>query len=219
MSADRAIFMEEDYDTREVPMRTSAAMTAIILLTACRAPNSVGPVSVPLKYKLMASAGEFAATPCAGVSNVRVSDSRADKKLGTRFVEGKAAPAAVVTAASDVAEWVQTGALEALKRAGATSTKSNAATLNLSIDSIVTSENVLHRSGYEGRIVISAELSRSNGASCWKERLEGFSENYGYSGSVENYQETLNHALDRAMIRMLNSPEFKKAICSCNSPV
>jgi uncharacterized lipoprotein YajG len=207
--------MERDYDTHEVCMRTSTVIAAVILLSACSTPSSVRPVSVPLKYKVMASPGEFAATPCAGVLNVRVTDSRADKKLGTRFVEGKSGPAAEVTAASDVAEWVQTGAVEALKRAGAMSTKSNAATLNLSVESIVTSENVLHRSGYEGRIVISAELSGSNGASCWKERLEGFSENYGYSGSVENYQETLNHALDRAMIRMLNSAEFKKAICSC----
>ena len=196
-------------------MRTSTAVIAIILLAACSTPSSVGPVSVPLKYKLMASAGEFAPTPCAGVSNVRVTDSRAEKNIGTRFVEGKSAPAAAVTTPSDVAEWVRIGALEALKRAGATSTKSNAATLNLSIESIATSENVLHRSGYEGRIVLSAELSSASGASCWKERLEGFSENYGYSGSVENYQETLNHALDRAMIRMLTSPELKKAICSC----
>ena len=196
-------------------MRTSTAVFAIILLSACSTPSSVGPVSVPLKYKLQASAGEFATAPCAGVSDVRVTDTRTEKNIGTRFVEGKSAPAAVVTAASDVSEWVQTGAREALKRAGATSTKSNAATLALSIESIATSENVLHRSGYEGRIVLSAELSNASGASCWKERLEGFSENYGYSGSVENYQETLNHALDRAMIRMLNSPEFKKAICSC----
>lgn len=32
---------------------------------------------------------------------------------------------------------------------------------------------------------------------------------------VENYPGTLNHALDRAMIRLLNSSEFRSAVCSC----
>ena len=92
--------------------------------------------------------------------------------------------------------------------------KSGGPTLRLTIDQISTSENVLHRSGYEGRIVMSAELTKG-GTSCWKDRLDGFAENYGYAGSIENYQETLNHALDRAMIRMMSSSEFKRAACSC----
>jgi hypothetical protein len=37
---------------------------------------------------------------------------------------------------------------------------------------------------------------------------EGSSENYGYSDATRNYQETLNHALDRAMIRLLGDPGF-----------
>jgi len=115
---------------------------------------------------------------------------------------------------SDVAAWVRSGATDTLKRAGASVGKTSAATLRLTIDQISTTENVLHRSGYEGRIVMSAELVRS-GASCWKDRLDGFAENYGYAGSAENYQETLNHALDRAMIRLLGSPDFRKAVCSC----
>jgi hypothetical protein len=32
---------------------------------------------------------------------------------------------------------------------------------------------------------------------------------------VENYQETLNHALDRAVIKIVSTPEMKKAICAC----
>ncbi len=45
------------------------------------------------------------------------------------------------------------------------------------------------RSGYEGRIVISAELARRGGGICWQDRVEGASENYGYSGAAGNYQE------------------------------
>jgi hypothetical protein len=51
--------------------------------------------------------------------------------------------------------------------------------------------------------MISAELVRKGGGVCWQDHVEGASENYGYSGTAANYQETLNHALDRAIIRLL----------------
>ncbi len=187
-----------------------------IIVIGCSTPSSVAPVSFPLEYRTKASPGEFPAlASCAAVSDVRVTDARTDKTIGKRFVEGKTSAAADVTTTSDVAAWVRAGAMDALKRAGVATGKSGAPTLRLSIDQISTSENVLHRSGYEGRLVISAELTGRNGASCWKDRLDGFAENYGYAGSAENYQETLNHALDRAIIRMLNASQFKSAICSC----
>jgi len=93
--------------------------------------------------------------------------------------------------------------------------KSGAPVLRLSVRQIMTSENIARRSGFEGRILISAELVRKGGGVCWQDRVEGSSENYGYSGGTENYQETLNHALDRAMIRLLGDPGFQKNICSC----
>ncbi|HUJ13645.1 MAG TPA: hypothetical protein VL284_07625 [Thermoanaerobaculia bacterium] len=164
----------------------------------------------------MASPGEYPTLPaCAALSSVEVRDARSDAAIGKRFVEGKDSPSAAVTTASDVAAWVRTGALDALRRSGAATTKSGAPGLRISVDDMNTSENVLHRSGYEGRITITAELMGANGRSCWRERFDGAAENYGYSGSVENYQETLNHALDRAMIRLLSSTSFKSAVCSC----
>jgi hypothetical protein len=188
----------------------------LVLCISCSSPSTVAPISVPLHYKMMSSPGEFPTLPsCAAVSDVRVTDARTDKALGKRFVEGKNVPSATVTAATDVAEWARSGALDELKRAGVVTAKVGAPTLRISIDQINTSENVLHRSGYEGRLMISAELINANGTSCWKDRSDGFAENYGYAGSAENYQETLNHALDRAMLRLLNSADFKKAICSC----
>jgi len=197
-------------------MRNYLWISIALLLASCSTPSSVAPVSFPLDYKTKASPGEFPALPsCAAVSDVRVTDVRTEKTIGKRFVEGKTAAAADVTTTSDVAAWVRAGAMDALKRAGVVTGKSGAPSLRLSIDQISTSENVLHRSGYEGRLVILAELTGRGGTSCWKDRLDGFAENYGYAGSSENYQETLNHALDRAMIRMLNASQFKSAICSC----
>jgi len=164
---------------------------------------------------MQAKAGEFPTVDaCAAISAILVTDARTDKTIGKRYVENKASATAAVTTTSDVADWVRNGASDALRLAGANVGKPGAPTLRLSVDQINTTENVLHRSGYEGRIVMSAELTRG-GTSCWKDRLDGFAENYGYAGSIENYQETLNHALDRAMIRMMSSSEFKRAACAC----
>jgi len=41
--------------------------------------------------------------------------------------------------------------------------------------------------------------------------------NYGYSGSIENYQETLNSALDDATQHILDSPLLDGALCQCGS--
>ena len=153
---------------------------------------------------------------CTAIADVRVTDARTDKTIDRRAVEGKTAAPAPVTTTSDVTAWVRAGVMDTLKRVGAPMGKTGAPTLRLTIDQINTTENVLHRSGYEGRIVMSADLVGGNGTSCWKDRFDGFAENYGYAGSAENYRETLNHALDRAMIRMLNAPDFRKAVCSCS---
>ena len=196
-------------------MRKSVLIVSVIVL-ACSTPSTVAPLSVPLAYKTMATAAEFPSSPaCAAVSDVRVIDNRSEKSLGKRSVEGKNTEAAAVTTTSDVNAWVRTGALEALRRSGVTTSKAGAPVLRISIDDINTIENVLHRSGYEGHMTITAALINAGGRSCWQESFNSSSENYGYAGSVENYQETLNHALDRAMIRVLSSGGFKTSVCSC----
>ena len=188
-----------------------------MLQLSCTTPSSVKPLSIPLAYKTMATPGDFSTLPpCAAVSDVQVIDVRADKAIGRRFVEDNAATVAPVTAASDVSAWVRTGALEVLKQSGVSVGKSGAPALRISVEQIRTNENVVHRSGYDGRIVISAKLSkRGSGSACWSDRADGEAENYGYTGSVSNYQETLNHALDRAMIGLINIPGFRRAACSC----
>ncbi len=199
-------------------MKKYLSLSTLVLIVACTTPSSVDPVSIPLEYKTTAPVGDFPALPsCTAVSSVDVADGRNEKALGKRFIEGNtSAGTAPVTASTDVAAWVKAGSESALKRAGVSVGTAGAPALRIRIDQINTTENILHRSGYEGRILLSAELRRAGGsAACWQERSEGSAENYGYRGSVQNYQETLNHALDRAMIRTLSAPDFKKAVCSC----
>jgi uncharacterized lipoprotein YajG len=192
------------------------AVLALVLLAACSTPSTVAPLAVPLQYKTMAHPAEFPSLQsCSAVSKVEVDDARDDKALGKRFVEGKSSASAAVTASNDVPAWLHAGVESALQRAGVKTASASAPVLKITIDQISTLENVLHRSGYEGRIGFSVELHTSGGAPCWKGHTDGFAENYGYAGSVENYQETLNHAVDRAMIKLLEMPDFKKALCSC----
>jgi hypothetical protein len=190
-------------------------LLALSLTVSCAAmPTSVVPLSIPLQYTTMANPGEFPNLPsCAALSAIQVKDAGLPKIIGKRYLEDSPSVSAPVGVSSDVATWVRAGASDAVRRAGV-STKSGAPVLRLTVRQIVTSENIARRSGFEGRIVISAELTRKGGV-CWQDRIEGSSENYGYSGATDNYQETLNHALDRAMIHLLGDPAFQKKICSC----
>jgi hypothetical protein len=196
-------------------MKQISIVAAVLVIVACSTPSSVAPLTIPLQYKTMASPAEFPTLPaCAALSKTEVKDARDEKALGKRFVEGKNAPAATVSTTSDVPAWVTAAVESAVKRTGI-ATKAGAPILAITVEQITTSENVLHRAGYEAHVSVGAELRSAGGASCWKGHAEGMSENYGYAGSTENYQETLNHALDRAIIRVLGAPELKKTICSC----
>ncbi|MDQ3198354.1 MAG: hypothetical protein M3Q46_04065, partial [Verrucomicrobiota bacterium] len=176
-----------------------------LLFASCTAiPTSLGPVSVSLQYNQIASPGEFPTAPaCASISSIQVVDSRLDPTIGKRYVETNPSVTAPLSTASDVAGWIKAGADNAAQRAGI-SQKAGGAVLRITLRQIAVNENVARRSGFEGRLLISAELLRKGGGVCWQDRIEGTSENYGYSGSNENYEETLNHALDRAMIRLLS---------------
>jgi hypothetical protein len=194
----------------------AVVLTALLAFAGCTAiPTSLNPLAVSLQYAPVANAGEFPSMPsCASISAIQVNDARATSMLGKRYVETNPSISAPVNAASDVRAWVRAGAESSAQRVGIRQDPGGPM-LRLTIRQISTSENVARRSGYEGRILISADLVRKSGTVCWQTRLEGVSENYGYSGTADNYQETLNHALDRALIRLLSDPGFQRNICSC----
>ena len=198
------------------PRYLFTVVTMLLVMQGCTAiPTSLNPLAVPLQYKTMANPGEFPTMPsCAAISGINVSDARATSVIGKRYVETNPSIAAPVSAASDVKAWVRSGAEASAQRVGVQQ-KAGGAVLRLTVRQIATSEDVARRSGYEARIEITAELARKGGGACWQDRVEGKAENYGYSGTAENYQETLNHALDRAMIRLFSDPGFQRHVCSC----
>jgi hypothetical protein len=85
----------------------------------------------------------------------------------------------------------------------------------VSIDAISTRESIWHRSTYDATVAITGRLESPAGKACWTQTTQGMSSNYGYSGSIENYQETLNSALDAASGNLVRLQGFKDGLCKC----
>ncbi len=183
-------------------------------VVGCSAPATLSSRAIPLAYTTMASPGDLLPlADCIELQRVTVVDARTEQVIGKRFIEGDREAAADVTAVSDVASWAEAGAEEIVRRSGIELGTSGASSLRLSIQRIAMVENVYRRAGYEARIAVDAELVNAVEQSCWQGHAEESASNYGYEGSVENYQETLNHALDRTVRKIIGSFEFERAAC------
>jgi hypothetical protein len=188
------------------------ACTAVV---GC-AVSKVEPLTVPLAYKTdPKNAGTLASLPCAASARLQVSDARNDKTLGVRTHESKPLKADV-TAGSDPAAWVRDGVQAFLGQNGVTFA-GGGPTLVISIDSLHTTESIWHRAGYDADISLAGQLWSPSGRSCWQGTGSGKGGNYGYAGSIENYQQTLNEALDHATLQMTQSQAFKEALCHCGN--
>lgn len=173
-------------------------------------------MSVPLVYKANPiSAGQLGKFSCGVVSQLEVADGRTEKTLGVRTHESKPLRADV-NAGSDVAAWVRDG-METYLGQNGVSVQASGPQLRVSLDKLRTSESIWHRSSYQAHIFLSARLQGPGGKECWKGNAEGAGDNYGYAGSIVNYQETLNSALDAATLQLAGSPGFEGALCSCGS--
>jgi hypothetical protein len=146
---------------------------------------------------------------------VTADDARHDKTLGVRVHESKPLKAEVTTT-SDVAAWAQGGAQSFLTQNGVVF-QGGAPKLHLAIDSLHTTESIWHRSSYSAALELTAQVQSATGKSCWSGSVQGEGGNYGYTGSVENYQETLNRALDSAIQRTAAQQGFKDALCHCGN--
>jgi len=173
-------------------------------------------MSVPLLYTPSPkNAGLVGALPCNAISQIQVSDARTDKTLGTRVHESLPLKAEVTTG-SDAATWVQNGLQSVLTQNGIT-IQGHGPKLGVTLDSLHTTESIWHRSGYDARLALTARLQAPSGKVCWNATVQGTGGNYGYSGSILNYQETLNGALDEASVNLAQLQGFKDALCKCDN--
>jgi len=188
------------------------AVLSLVAIAACEV-TRVDPITVPLVYKANPrNVGVLGGLSCNALS-VQAQDARTQKLLGTRVHESKPLKADV-SAGGDPAAWVSDGVQSVLGQNGF-SAQSGGPILAVTLDSLHVVESVWHRSSYDGRITLSAALRSRGGKTCWKGSVEGQGGNYGYAGSILNYQETLNATLDAATANMLLAPGFKDAVCHC----
>lgn len=178
--------------------------------------SKVEPLSVPLVYKANPNnAGTVGSFSCAATAQIRVADTRIDKTIGVRTHESKPLKADV-TAGSNPAAWVGDGVQGFLGQNGVIFPGSGPMLL-ISIDTLHTTESIWHRASYEAQIAMTGELRSPSGRICWQGTGAGKAGNYGYAGSVEDYQDTLNSALDAATLQMTQSQGFKEALCHCGN--
>ena len=195
--------------------KPTLCMLACTAVVAC-AVSKVEPMSVPLAYKAdRSNAGKLGSLSCSAISQVQISDARTDKTLGVRTHESKPLKADV-TAGGDPAAWVRDGVQGVLGQNGV-SFQGSGSKLLVSLDTLRTTESIWHRSTYGADVALTGQLLAASGKACWKGTGAGSSSDYGYAGSIENYQETLNEALDRAILQMTQSQSFKDALCHCGN--
>lgn len=196
--------------------KTLMVLAAPFLLSAC-AVSRVDPLNVPLSYTSDSrNVAVVGALQCNTVAQVEVTDARTDKTLGERIHESKPLKA-VVTTDSDTAAWAQSGVQVVLQQNGFSF--AGGPKLTLSVDYLHTKETIWHRSGYDARISMTAHLQSASGKTCWTETIQGRGGNYGYSGSIENYQQTLDEALSNATLNMIQQQGFKDALCTCGKGI
>jgi len=194
---------------------TRIVVTVLVFAVAACAVSRVDPLSIPLVYKANPkNAGVFGGLSCNTLSQLQVTDARGDKSvIGIRTHESKPLQASV-TSATDPAVWVGSGVQGFLGQNGI-AIQGPGPRLLIWLDSLHTTESIWHRSSYEASLALTASLQAPSGRVCWRQTIQGTGGNYGYAGSIVDYQETLNAALDNASLNLVQSAGFKDALCQC----
>ncbi len=190
-----------------------AGLACMALALAQCAPKTLAPTSFGASYRSMAEPDEVSSVDsCARYSSVSGSDARANKgPIGTRTLEEKSGEWPI-SIEGDLGQWAATGVEAMLGDSGA-SKNASGPTLQVNVTRISMKEVTAWNSTFAGRVDI--QLSVKGRGECWSGKGSGSSENYGSEGKTENYLETLNHALDRAVVSLLEKPEMVKALCEC----
>jgi hypothetical protein len=182
-------------------------------LTAC-AQKTLTPAVFPADYhSQIDSADVIAAKACASIAGVDVENALPGNKVGKRTLQDKPVPPQDIRMTGNVAGWVKSATVDIFRLAGLNSQDARAPRLKLRLTDISINENVYVNSGYDGRVTLEAALVNAQGQECWGQSLSGAARNYGDSGSALNYQETVNHALDRALMSLVADKNFESASC------
>jgi len=195
--------------------RVIALLATTTLLTLSCAQKSLAPTSFVPSYKSMLDPSEATlAKDCAVASSVVVKSDLPGKVVGRRTLESGAIAPQPITLSGDPVGWVRAAAREMFRQGGVRTNGAGGPGIALSLHQIQINENVHVNAGYDARVVIDAAVIDAQGRSRWSERKTGTGQNYGNHGSVEAYRETVDHALDRALMSVIADDGFQDALCA-----
>ncbi len=195
--------------------KTASLLALVVgnLLVGC-AQKTIMPTSFIPEYRSELDHQDVPAVQrCASLSGVDVSSKLAGNIVGKRTLESSALPTQNISLKGNPTPWVHAAANAMLQLAAVNVRDPQGPRLGLSLSGIAINENVHVNSGYDAHVILDAALLDKHGKECWSQRKSGSSQNYGDSASAINYQETINHALDRAIAAIAADKSFQDAAC------
>jgi hypothetical protein len=183
------------------------------LLMSCAHRNNL-PTAFVADYHPQLDKSDVIRPPaCAALSGIEVRNSLKNAVVGERTLETRPMPVQTISMRGNPASWVSASANEMFRQAGLAANRAGAPRLKLGLSDVMIHENIYVNSGYDGRVTLDASLEDASGKLCWHDRKSGTAKNYGNSGAAINYQETINHALDRAVMAIASDKGFQDAAC------
>lgn len=190
--------------------KSCVALLGLAALAAACAPSTLSPTTFSADYTMMGSIGDFSTAPdCATYGELEVTAPADLGKVGVRYLE-EGSERWDVGMTGDAEAWLRAGVESAL-RAASIEQADSGRTITVELVSITTDESVYRQAEFDGKVVIRGRVS--GGGADWSATTDGFAENYGSPGSNTNYQETVNHALDKALAALVNDSGFTGALC------
>ncbi len=186
----------------------------ILAGSGCRVSN-VKPITFPAHYEPMQSGGAITTAPaCAVFRELTVVDARPEGRAdGVRTIQDREGRSDIFMD-GDVESWFHAGVARGLVESHFPQDPSAGLDLTMKLAAIRIEEVAYRNSTFAGRVIIDVELSRTGGGGpVWSHRTDGFAQNYGRPGKTENYQETVNHALDRAVMSAVNNDLLRQKLC------
>lgn len=194
--------------------KTTLAAFVLFGVGAC-AVSKVDPLTVPLTYTPdPKNANTLGTVSCPVISEVQVQNAlTTGNVLGIRTHESKPLKADATTN-SDIAAWVQSGVQGFLMQNGF-SLQPSAPKLVIRLDTLHSTETIWHRASYSAQIAITGSLRTAGGKTCGGQRVDGDGGDYGYAGSIQNYQNSFNAALNKATGNLVRAAGFQESLCDC----
>jgi hypothetical protein len=190
----------------------------VLAAAACRV-SSVGPITFAVNYLPdLGTSDIMTAESCVVLRDVTPSDQRSEKSIvGERTIQDRSGRADIMVG-GDIEPWLRSSIDRALKTAAIRRETSAQHIVRIGLAVLSVNEVAYRNAEYEGRVVLDVELVKAGGGDkpLWSFRATGTASNYGRPGSERNYQETVNHALDRAVADAINHSELRERLCQAS---